>query len=209
MKAFFAGDLLRCNAKSGGGGARIFPPRDARFPPHLMTQKEKSTICYFSFWTTVSTTYTLIGFDQFNCTDTLNSIITVFPQPIAGFIFDPAEGCDPVTVAFGDTSPYALNWIWSFSDGTNDSTQNPVHTFVGPGSYGVTLYVSGLGGCNDITIQNNIITVFPEPVADKRSVLLFEETDSMEASCISLRDLMFSFANMLPVEIFFIDIRQK
>ena len=26
--------------------------------------------------------------------------------------------------------------------------------------------MSGLGGCNDITIQNNIITVFPEPVAE-------------------------------------------
>ncbi len=115
---------------------------------------------------TVSTTYTLIGYDQFNCTDTLNSIITVFPQPIAGFIFDPAEGCDPVTVAFGDTSPYALNWVWNFSDGTSDSTQNPVHTFVGQGTYDVTLYVTGLGGCNDQTTQNNIITVFPEPVAD-------------------------------------------
>ncbi|MEI7801703.1 MAG: PKD domain-containing protein, partial [Bacteroidota bacterium] len=114
----------------------------------------------------VSTTYTLIGFDQFNCTDTLNSFITVFPQPIAGFIFDPAEGCDPVTVAFGDTSPYALNWVWHFSDGGIDSTQNPVHTFTGPGTYDVSLYVSGLGGCNDQTNQNNIITVFPEPVAE-------------------------------------------
>ncbi len=115
---------------------------------------------------TLSTTYTLIGYDQFNCTDTLQSIVTVFPQPIALFGFDPPEGCDPVTVAFSDSSPYALNWVWAFSDGTTDSTQNPVHTFSGVGSYDVALYVSGLGGCNDLNVQNNIINVYPEPVAE-------------------------------------------
>lgn len=115
---------------------------------------------------TLSTTYTLIGYDQYNCTDTLQSIVTVFPQPIAVFGFDPPEGCDPVTVAFSDSSPYALNWIWSYSDGQTDSTQNPIHTFAGPGAYDVTLYVSGLGGCNDLNIQNNIINVYPEPEAE-------------------------------------------
>ena len=115
---------------------------------------------------TLSTTYTLIGYDQYNCSDTLQSIVTVFPQPIAVFGFDPPEGCDPVTVAFSDSSPYALNWVWTYSDGETDSVQNPIHTFTGPGTYDVTLYVSGLGGCNDLNVQNNIITVYPEPVAE-------------------------------------------
>ncbi len=114
---------------------------------------------------TVTTTYTLIGYDNYNCSDTLQSVVTVFPQPVADFGFTPAEGCDPVTVVFTDSSTFALNWQWTFSDGTTDSVQNPVHTFVGPGTYDVILYVSGLNNCNDQSVQNNIITVYPEPIA--------------------------------------------
>lgn len=112
-----------------------------------------------------SITYTVIGTDQFNCSDTVQAAVTVFLQPAAGFSFMPVSGCDPVTVLFNDESVAALSWQWIFSDGGSSSEQNPVHTFNGDGIYTVTQYVEGEGGCNDEITQSDSITVYPEPLA--------------------------------------------
>ncbi len=112
-----------------------------------------------------STTYTLIGTDQFNCTDTANLILTVFPQPVADFSYNPVNGCDPLTVAFTDVSSFPTKWSWTFSDGGSSDMQNPVHTFNGAGVYSASLSVTGAGNCNAMVSQADVITVYPEPIA--------------------------------------------
>ena len=65
---------------------------------------------------------------------------------LAKFSADVAAGTPPLSVAFIDHSSGGVtNWSWDFNgDGNPDSTeQNPVVSFAQPGTYTVTLTVSG------------------------------------------------------------------
>jgi PKD repeat protein/pimeloyl-ACP methyl ester carboxylesterase len=65
---------------------------------------------------------------------------------LANFSADVVSGTPPLTVAFADHSTGGItNWSWDFNgDGNPDSTeQNPVVSFAQPGTYTVTLTVSG------------------------------------------------------------------
>lgn len=60
-----------------------------------------------------------------------------------------------LAVTFTDTSTPAADiiaWVWDFGDGTQDTVQNPVHTYAIAGTYNVTLYVFGaFGGIDHVT----------------------------------------------------------
>jgi gliding motility-associated-like protein len=101
----------------------------------------------------------LLGITQMGCRDSIlkNSLIDVFPQPVANFnassfitdIYDP-------TVYFTDLSTGGVtNWNWSFQPGTS-AAQNPSHTFLSEGTYPVTLIVKNANGCSD-TITRDVI----------------------------------------------------
>gem|GEM_PF-1970705 len=67
---------------------------------------------------------------------------TPAPGPEAYFYANTTEGAAPLVVAFTDESagePYA--WIWEFGDGATSLEQNPVHTYMAPGTYLVNLTV--------------------------------------------------------------------
>jgi PKD repeat protein len=75
------------------------------------------------------------------------SITVTSSTPAASFGADPAEGWAPLAVQFTDTSAGEVDaWTWSFGDGGGSEEQNPSHVFAKPGSYPVTLTVSGPGG---------------------------------------------------------------
>jgi len=74
--------------------------------------------------------------------------------PIANFTATPRNGSLPLTVTFTDLSQNLPDiWMWSFGDGdsTNATVQNPVHTYMTPGVYTVSLNVSNLGGTDFMT----------------------------------------------------------
>lgn len=100
------------------------------------------------------------------CNDTaLRNIEIIPPPPVAGFI-GPAEGCAPLTVNFQDQSEYATNWIWQFGDGGSATVASPTYTYTEPGTYTVSLTVTGIdAGLNDQVIQEEIIEVYPTAVA--------------------------------------------
>lgn len=61
----------------------------------------------------------------------------------AKFIADVTSGAAPLTVHFTDRSTgNPTTWQWDFGDGTNDSVQNPVHTYQQVGTYSVKLTIS-------------------------------------------------------------------
>jgi PKD repeat protein len=67
------------------------------------------------------------------------------------FVISTAQriGAAPLTVAFTDSSTGNItSWSWDFdNDCTEDGTsRNPIHTFSEPGTYTVTLKVTGPGG---------------------------------------------------------------
>jgi uncharacterized protein (TIGR02145 family) len=79
---------------------------------------------------------------------------------IAEFSAYPTSGSAPLTVNFTDqSSSNTISWFWSFGDGnTNNSQQNPVHTYHNSGNYTVQLEVyNGYG--TDIETKTNYINV--------------------------------------------------
>lgn len=58
---------------------------------------------------------------------------------------------DPCRVSFGDLTIFSecteiTNWFWDFGDGNTSTSQNPTHTYAGPGGYSVCLTVFGNDG---------------------------------------------------------------
>lgn len=83
------------------------------------------------------------GNSTWNNYTTKINYITVRAVFQAGFTASPEQGDAPLTVQFTDTSTgNVTSWFWDFGDGSNSTSQNPIHTYSGPGSYTVTLNVS-------------------------------------------------------------------
>ena len=100
--------------------------------------------------------------------DTITTEVTIDAViPSAGFDFEPAAGCLPLTVTFTDQSlgePTA--WEWNFDGGspTTSTDQNPVVIYNTPGIYDVTLIVSNIAGSSQI-VMSQAVTVLDVPEA--------------------------------------------
>jgi len=67
--------------------------------------------------------------------------------PEADFSGTPTVGEAPLLVSFTDLSTGSIDsWNWHFGDSDSSVLQNPTHEYVTPGSYTVSLTVSGAGG---------------------------------------------------------------
>jgi polygalacturonase len=82
--------------------------------------------------------------------------------PTAGFTAVPTSGPAPLGVTFTDTSTGLItNLFWDFGDSSTTNKAagaNFAHTYVGVGTYTVTLIASGPNG-NGTNIQSNLIAV--------------------------------------------------
>lgn len=111
---------------------------------------------------------TLIVTNGGSCADTIvvPNAVHVDPSPVANFGADTLTSCTvPFTVTFSDSSSGAVSWAWDFGDGNTSNLQNPVHIYTAPGTYTVSLIVTGANGCEDTLVQNNYIQIV-EPVAN-------------------------------------------
>ncbi len=94
-------------------------------------------------------------------TETKTGYITVYTPVNAQFSGTPAAGVAPLAVTFtnASTGDYTA-CTWAFGDGsTSNLCLPPAHTYTTPGTYTVTLTVSGPGG-TDTEIQTDYITVY-------------------------------------------------
>jgi PKD repeat protein len=73
------------------------------------------------------------------------------PAPVAAFSGTPLSGKVPLEVSFTDQSSGTITaWSWDFGDGTGSTVRHPSHTYAEPGSFAVTLVVTGPGGSNSL-----------------------------------------------------------
>jgi len=112
-----------------------------------------------------------------NVTDTngcskIDSInINLYPEPIINIIPSVFSGCGPLQVFFNDSNLTNIsNWEWNFGDPASDTNnisvlQNPAHTYNSAGTYSVELTLTTIHGCQNTYVSNNLITVYPNPVA--------------------------------------------
>ncbi|MEW5826965.1 MAG: PKD domain-containing protein, partial [Candidatus Bipolaricaulota bacterium] len=84
---------------------------------------------------------------------------------VANFVGSPLSGCVPLTVQFTDlttggwsTSPYTYDW--DFGDGSaHSSARDPLHTYVDPGTYTVSLTVTDAGAATDSETKTSYVVV--------------------------------------------------
>ena len=93
------------------------------------------------------------------------TLVPTWTDPIADFSASPTAGCPGVAVSFTNlsTGPIA-SWSWNFGDLGTSGEQNPVHTYTAPGTYTVTLTVSGSNGTGT-KMRTDYITVANAPTA--------------------------------------------
>ncbi|MFN3916348.1 MAG: gliding motility-associated C-terminal domain-containing protein [Flavobacteriales bacterium] len=109
------------------------------------------------------------------------AFINLYPQPIASFTVD--------TVCFGQPSVFVNNSTtssgfislnnWSFGDGNNSISNNPVYTYSTAGSYAAQLYVQNNFGCMDTLSVFAAVLNSPEVVITPMSSLAFCDGDSV------------------------------
>ena len=82
---------------------------------------------------------TLIGYYSNGCNDTLhlNSIIIdTIPVVTTAFSALPLFGCNPLTIAFDNTTINGQSYYWNFGDSGTDTASSPAHTGVDFGGVG-------------------------------------------------------------------------
>ncbi len=104
-----------------------------------------------------------------NCSAPSNEVSTTIPYaaPAAAFSATPLQGTAPLAVSFTDQSTgQVASWSWNFGDGIKSTLKSPQHSYALPGTYSVTLAVTGPGGTNQVT-QSGYVKVLaaPAPVA--------------------------------------------
>jgi gliding motility-associated-like protein len=98
--------------------------------------------------------------------------VIVNPLPTVQFSSDIFNGCEPLVVSFTDNStPSIGSWNWNFGDpssgsNNNSTDQTPSHMYSLPGTYTVSLIVQTTEGCDGSITNQNMIEVYPNPVAE-------------------------------------------
>jgi PKD repeat protein len=81
--------------------------------------------------------------------------------PIAAFHATPLSGTAPLQVQFTDDSTNTpTSWIWDFGAGILSDLQNPLVTYLSPGTYTVKLIATNAAGSDQET-KTDYITVTP------------------------------------------------
>lgn len=116
------------------------------------------------------------------------TVAVIAPNPpTADFTGTPTTILERESVTFTNNSQYAATCLWNFGDGQTSTEANPVHTYMTPGTYTVTLRVENTLG-NDTKTRNNYITVNANtnpPVADFEA----SETEISTGTTITFTDL--------------------
>lgn len=123
-------------------------------------------------------------------TEEIDYSYTVVDPPLANFASRDTV-CTADTVSFTDKTPAAVavkTWHWDFGSGVASDTsnvQNPIHKFANPGSYNVTLTVTGASGCNTTyskKVYARVLPVanftIPDPACDSPLVVTFIDSST-------------------------------
>ena len=113
-------------------------------------------------------TVTLKVENDFGCSDTTYSSVTVYPYVEANFISSDTVGCSPWNVNFQNSSTGAQSYLWRFGDGEEVSQRNTSHMFTNNSLkdtvFNVSLLAISQYNCVD-TIKKKVL-IYPKPKAD-------------------------------------------
>ena len=96
----------------------------------------------------------LTAINEFGCTNTQSSVVTVLGGAVANFeIANNELGCSAAPVEFNNLSLGASSYAWNFGDGNTSTVEDPNHAYNNNSGflwwYDVTLVAFSSGGCLD------------------------------------------------------------
>jgi len=114
---------------------------------------------------------TLVVKSKFGCIDSTKIPLNLPPLPFVNFDADKYESCVPLDANLLDfsfsSSDKIKTWEWDFGDNSGkDTARNPHHKYEIPGVYDVSLWVTTANGCKASFVWNQMMKVYPNPVAD-------------------------------------------
>ncbi len=90
--------------------------------------------------------------------DRTHATIEVKPKPVALFqICSNEDSGFGRTVYFYNYSRNAEKYVWDFGDGNQSTDITPIHTYMEPGNFSVSLFAVSSFGCTDKVLMDNII----------------------------------------------------
>lgn len=101
-----------------------------------------------------------------NSPDTISKTICYNPLYVSAQFIAPDSICVNSGVLFSNQSQNATASSWDFGDGTTSTATSPVHNFVQPGFYTVTLISSNPASCNKVDTFTQTINLKPLPTAN-------------------------------------------
>jgi hypothetical protein len=143
---------------------------------------------------TTTTTLSVIVTNSVGCSS--YDTITLYALPAQTSNFGWMQ--NGATFNFGDSTANSTNWTWNFGDGNSSTNQNPTYTYSAPGSYVVTLIVTG--PCKTDTITKTVEVwatgmeqieqrttgiIYPNPTSN----LLNIETNGLKHASLEIVDL--------------------
>ena len=109
-----------------------------------------------------------VSVSDLNCSGSFTDTVRVFPYPVADLGSD-TRACVGEFFGFQDLSTAwtPITYFWEFGDGESSTVSNPVHQYMAPGLYTVSLTVSTDSGCvgSDTAVRAGQVMVYPNPVA--------------------------------------------
>jgi len=129
---------------------------------------------------------TLTATSAFGCPPD-NDMLTITFKDVPTANFSATVACEGDNTVFDDLSTTTTgtisSWNWEFGDAGTSVVENPIHTYVGAGSFNATLIAGSSNGCYDTIILP--VTINPVPIAN------FNPTVACENTPTSFIDLSF------------------
>ena len=128
-------------------------------------------------------------------TETKESLVTVSPNPEAGFTYAGTG----LSVEFTNSTTNATSYLWDFGDGNTSTEVNPTHTYSTAGSYMVALVANNLVCEDDFaqevavpltnidqSIVDNTFEMYPNPTS---GIFKVQVEEDFQIDCIHIIDL--------------------
>ena len=156
------------------------------------------------FTRTGSVNVTLRVTAQSGCTYQKTKEVQIFPSPQAAFTASPESGAYPLEVQFTNLSSQSAYSHWEFADETGRITEeiSPVHTFVGHGSFDVTLTSYNAEQCES-SLTKTITTFLPMPDVEIEVISVLPNSDGSAKLIITVNNKGNTILRSLPITIDF------
>lgn len=120
------------------------------------------------------------------CIEFHEETLTWAPTPIIDIAPSVFDGCLPLDVEFQNNSYPITGYTtdWDLGDSTRSAEASPIHTYIDPGIYTVSVFIESPLGCTATDTFRNLITVYDTPTANGVAVF-----DSCEVGPIEFFNL--------------------